>query len=578
MTEINEKVKETIDALNAADAAETKDPKKRREIVKNILIIFLALMLILTFFSNTIMNKSLAEITTESTSSGRLTERVRGSGMVEANQAYEVKIDGNRTVESINIKAGQKITAGDILFVVGSAESTELAEAQTALDSLELEYQKLLLTAPVNYSAENQAIKNAREDLNTAIAKRDAAITAEAGAQAALTQYNDNKTQLSAAMDNQTKLSNTVSAIDADDYSSAPVEYIGDLPALYGNYTKAAETYESAYALYAQALSDGTDITSVKTDADSKEALMNTAKESYDNKKSEIRAELVSKYNSVSETVTSLTAAVSGYESQISEGGVSVADMELEVTAKQRALEDLIIALDIAKQQNDNADKLADLDVEAKKTEIAKQQEKVDKLKGKCELTEIKSEYSGVVRSVDVKPGDITVPDAPSAVIDIDSAGFTVKVTVDGEAANKVSIGTAAEVVNNWNGDATAVLSDIQNDVTGNSKNRVLVFDVTGDVDSGTYIDLSIPCGSDDYNAIVPKSAVFEDAGGKFVLTVVSKSSPLGNRYYAERVDVTIVASDETASAVIGGINYGDYVITASSKPVSPGDQVRMKD
>lgn len=578
MTEINEKVKETIDALNAADAAETKDPKKRREIVKNILIIFLALMLILTFFSNTIMNKSLAEITTESTSSGRLTERVRGSGMVEANQAYEVKIDGNRTVESINIKAGQKITAGDILFVVGSAESTELAEAQTALDSLELEYQKLLLTAPVNYSAENQAIKNAREDLNTAIAKRDAAITAEAGAQAALTQYNDNKTQLSAAMDNQTKLSNAVSAIDADDYSSAPVEYIGDLPALYGNYTKAAETYESAYALYAQALSDGTDITSVKTDADSKEVLMNTAKESYDNKKSEIRAELVSKYNSVSETVTSLTAAVSGYESQISEGGVSVADMELEVTAKQRALEDLIIALDIAKQQNDNADKLADLDVEAKKTEIAKQQKKVDKLKGKCELTEIKSEYSGVVRSVDVKPGDITVPDAPSAVIDIDSAGFTVKVTVDGEAANKVSIGTAAEVVNNWNGDATAVLSDIQNDVTGNSKNRVLVFDVTGDVDSGTYIDLSIPCGSDDYNAIVPKSAVFEDAGGKFVLTVVSKSSPLGNRYYAERVDVTVVASDETASAVIGGINYGDYVITASSKPVSPGDQVRMKD
>lgn len=578
MTEINEKVKETIDALNAADAAETKDPKKRREIVKNILIIFLALMLILTFFSNTIMNKSLAEITTESTSSGRLTERVRGSGMVEANQAYEVKIDGNRTVESINIKAGQKITAGDILFVVGSAESTELAEAQTALDSLELEYQKLLLTAPVNYSAENQAIKNAREDLNTAIAKRDAAITAEAGAQAALTQYNDNKTQLSAAMDNQTKLSNAVSAIDADDYSSAPVEYIGDLPALYGNYTKAAETYESAYALYAQALSDGTDITSVKTDADSKEVLMNTAKESYDNKKSEIRAELVSKYNSVSETVTSLTAAVSGYESQISEGGVSVADMELEVTAKQRALEDLIIALDIAKQQNDNADKLADLDVEAKKTEIAKQQKKVDKLKGKCELTEIKSEYSGVVRSVDVKPGDITVPDVPSAVIDIDSAGFTVKVTVDGEAANKVSIGTAAEVVNNWNGDATAVLSDIQNDVTGNSKNRVLVFDVTGDVDSGTYIDLSIPCGSDDYNAIVPKSAVFEDAGGKFVLTVVSKSSPLGNRYYAERVDVTVVASDETASAVIGGINYGDYVITASSKPVSPGDQVRMKD
>lgn len=47
-------------------------------------------------------------------------------------------------------------------------------------------------------------------------------------------------------------------------------------------------------------------------------------------------------------------------------------------------------------------------------------------------------------------------------------------------------------------------------------------------MDSGTNLDLSIPCGSANYDAIVPKSAVFEDKNGKFVLTVKSKSSPLG--------------------------------------------------
>ena len=91
-------------------------------------------------------------------------------------------------------------------------------------------------------------------------------------------------------------------------------------------------------------------------------------------------------------------------------------------------------------------------------------------------------------------------------------------------------------------------------------------------------LDLSIPCGSGNYDAIVPKSAVYQDKDGKFVLTVKSKSTPLGNRYYAERINVDVLASDELSSAVQGSIGQGDYIITASSKPISDGVQVRMKE
>lgn len=107
--------------------------------------------------------------------------------------------------------------------------------------------------------------------------------------------------------------------------------------------------------------------------------------------------------------------------------------------------------------------------------------------------------------------------------IDIAEEGYTVQITVDGEKSKKVKKGTAAEIVNNWSGDLQAVLTDIKNDTTAGSKNRILVFTVTGDVDSGTYLDLSIPCGNGNYDCIVPKSAVHEDSDGKFVLTVVSK-------------------------------------------------------
>ena len=123
-----------------------------------------------------------------------------------------------------------------------------------------------------------------------------------------------------------------------------------------------------------------------------------------------------------------------------------------------------------------------------------------------------------------------------------------------------------------------AVLTDIKNDTSAGSRNRIMVFSIKGDVSPGTYVDLSIPCGSGNYDAIVPKSAVHEDNKGHFVLTVTSKNSPLGNRYYAERVDVEVLASDEISAAVSGGITAEDYVITNSSVSIKPGAQVRMKE
>lgn len=149
------------------------NPQKRKDIIKNFLIVFLIILLILTFFSNTIMNRSLPEIATESSISGSLTEKLNASGIIESNQSYEVKAKSNSTIDAIKVKTGQEIKKGDILFTINNEENTELKEAETLLKSMELEYQKMLLTIPKDYATENQAIKNAQEDLNNLIAKRD---------------------------------------------------------------------------------------------------------------------------------------------------------------------------------------------------------------------------------------------------------------------------------------------------------------------------------------------------------------------------------------------------------------------
>ena len=162
------------------------------------------------------------------------------------------------------------------------------------------------------------------------------------------------------------------------------------------------------------------------------------------------------------------------------------------------------------------------------------------------------------------------------AVIDVVDRGYTIKVPVTSEQAKQVKVGDTADVTNYyWGSDITATLEQIAPDPENPGQKKLLVFRISGDIDAGTNISLSIGQRSANFDTIVPKSALREDTNGKFVLVITSRSTPLGNRYTATRVDVQVLAEDDT-SAAVSGVAANDYVITTSSKPLDAGTQVRM--
>ncbi len=586
-------LKEIKDVKDIKGDKEEYDPRRKREVIKTILIIFLAALLVLLFCSNTIMNKSLPQITTERTTSGKLTERLRGSGMVLSNQTYGVTVDGNKVIDTIKVKVGKEVKEGDVLMVVGTGESEALTAAIENLEALELEYSKALLTPDADYTSENQAIKHAREDLAEAINARDNFTANQDNVEAEMESYKENKSQLSYYTKLQEKLTAMIAAIDMDDYTAAPFEYTGEILTLSEECKNAEKLYQEKLTVYTAMISTSEEedvenpaptmvsqeeIAAAKKAMEDAEAARNTAAEAYDAKKSELRISCSEQLANAESEIEYYTALVSEYESSMGGEGVTLEMLEADVKTKQRALEELITQLEKAQKDNAAQDKLENLNLTSMKKSIEKAKEKVEKLKKENETTEIISKYSGIVSAINAKVGDETIPDMEIITIDLSSEGYTVEITVDGEKTRKIKKGVEAEVLNNWNGNITAVLTNIKNDTTANSKNRILVFSVTGDVDSNTNLDLSIPLGSGNYDTIVPKSAVYTDNKGSFVLIVKSKSSPLGNRYFAERVPVEVLCSDEVSSAISGSVTYGDYVIVASSLPVKPGDQVRMKD
>ena len=144
---------------------------KRREWVKTAAIIFLVVMLVLTFFSNTILNHSLPEVATANLTSGTINAKIRGSGTVSANETYDVTIKQTRKVASVKVRVGDSVSAGDVLMTLEAEESDELKQAQTELESMELSYEKSLIAASTEAARENRDVQKLREAYNDLLAQ-----------------------------------------------------------------------------------------------------------------------------------------------------------------------------------------------------------------------------------------------------------------------------------------------------------------------------------------------------------------------------------------------------------------------
>ena len=160
--------------FNAAECEDKMDEKtasKRRDWVKNAAIIFLTVMLVLTFFSNTIMNYSLPEVATQYVQRGTITAKVRGTGTVEATDPYNVMVKESRVISSVAVKQGDTVEKDQVIYYLEDAESDELKKAEDELEDLELAYMKGLFGGTVSPEIINKVASGRTDTFATYQAK-----------------------------------------------------------------------------------------------------------------------------------------------------------------------------------------------------------------------------------------------------------------------------------------------------------------------------------------------------------------------------------------------------------------------
>lgn len=574
--------------------------RKRKDRVKNAMIVFLTIMLILTFFSNTIMNYSLPEVATQSITSGKITSKVRGSGTVSVSEPYNVSISESRTISKTLVKVGDKVEKDDILFELEDSESNELKEAQDTLDQLITDYEKAVLSGDISANSVNNIQKGTDSKLSDKQGKVEAAKAEVEALKARVDTLTAEVNDLQKQID--------LSGNETVDTSAEREALQKAQNTLTKSKKKLAELESKKSTAQAQFDRFGLTISEVENyDAQLQSAKteMETAtEETYEEKKAAYDA-LASKASSVGaakEALKALDKAIAKYDEQ----NLKVTQNELDVTSAEQKLSnkendtsgqngindiknELIeknaqltqANLDLTNAQTKQEDVLkevmAEIDVGSQNQKIKSQAQTVDKLKEKSVDAKVKAPVSGTVTQVNYASGEKTVADETMAVIQVDGKAYSLTVSVTPEQAKKVKIGDKAQIQDSWNYDENVEvrLAQIKPDPE-EKKNKLLVFEVSGEVAEGSQMDISVGENSKSYELIVPTSAIREDKNGKFVLIVESKSSPLGNRYIAKRADVEVLASDDVNSAISGALYGSEYVITTATKPVEENKQVRL--
>lgn len=637
---------------------------KRREWVKTAAIVFLSVMLVLTFFSQTIMNYSLPIVAAQYVNSGSITAKVRGTGNVEAADPYNVEIKETRVISSVAVKKGETVEKDQVLFYLEDAESEELKAAQKALDEMLLSFKQSLLSGDIS----NSVINNAQSGVETSTAAYQARITAAqntydaweaqvkalekqkallgdgngtttsesdavakakakldtaqanlASAQAALGGITTTGTEADAKSNMESLLtvrdsfampkdnaetemnakakkkealaglhtaritydeiiskdsvtqeekdaaeSNWNAAVTAsglgDAYTSKSADDIkGELTTAQGEYETAAKSFTDAKAVYDEA-----------------DAAYQSAKTAYDKfaQKAAAQTAVNNAQNAVNTAQTEYNNAVNALNNKENSSQNTKTELDKKIT-------EAVSARDAAKENLDQVitDISKELELGAQNSAIMEQRELVEELRAKSIGAEVKAPVAGTVTALNYVAGETVNAQNPLAVIQPDGKGFSLSFSVTADQAKKLTPGDPAEVQNSWYyNDITATLAQIKADPENPGKNKLLTFDITGDVVGGQSLSLSVGQKSANYDMIVPNSAIREDNNGKFILIVESKSSPLGNRYIASRVDVEVLASDDTQSAISGALYGYEFVITTSNKPVEAGKQVRLSD
>lgn len=582
---------------------ELPPPKEERDKVKQIAIKalggFLIIMVALTGLSRSADAITTPQVVAERPKGGRIDQKVEVSGTLKARDEESMEVGEGLLVKNVFVEEGERVQKGDVLLELDAKEIKEKLEtAEDDLKKLQLRLEQLGLNK--DFTANHSPMETAKKTLTELekdkielVKKEDIQVERakekvreaeedlkEAEANFATFQEESLEEQLTKAKEaekeaqkylNDQKYEKDKALKRAQQTVDEAKENLWLLGG--GEATAALQALERAEMEYEITKSDWE-----RTLKAAEESLQKAKEKIQKLENGEIDDELFKQEeekvkvarNQVKEQERLLEDTIVSREDAIADLDRKIEDAKKDLVKAESEEENLALNKEQDFQKESIEKELMQLDIEAKKREIARLQKATE------EGGQLKAPSAGIIGEVKVKKGDTTTQ-GDLLVFVRDTSEYILEAHLSKEEAEYIQIGDKVQVT--LEGEKTP----LENTVVEN------IVPVQGDTDSKKKVSISVPKGepgmsatlkvtkeSDKYRYILPIEALKEDNGSQYILVAKQQTTTLGEQIIAERVEVMVRDKNQSSVAVEGPLGVEDRVIIRSNKPILAGDRVRL--
>ncbi len=561
--------------------------KTKRKWVVRAMISFVAILALLTFFSNTIMNATIPKVMGQNAVRGNLSYTNSETGRIEADLKTDVKSIAGREVDKVLVNNYTYVDAGDPVVSLKPLEDGTDESLEDLRDQLETAQRaqrdyEMSPSPDTSFTMEQQAITDAQTALDDAnetlqdAQNRDSVIS---DAESTIDSYSAQVPGLQATVNAEAEIvsdyDDQIASLE-NDMNNIEIE-LGILggtvePTPTPEVTGTTETSETAS-------SESEDPNAARiaelqqqyADYQSQVEDLQTLRDAAQGRLDDASAELADAQTAISDAQAAITEA---------EALPSVSSAQAAVNRAQSSLTSAQTSLSNA-QATANVTAAQTADAVSDRLELIEElEDKIAKAEEAANATEIVAPISGMVYAIAVTDGEKMEENKVIMIVIPENTTYSITFTFDTEVAQKFETGTELTPNDGWVEKCTVM--NIRPDETNPREKRIVKCSLTGfNIWPGTQLTVTADKTNQDYDHVIPSSAVGRDNSGTYVYVIIESSGPLGDKFVVRRLSVTVDATDGAMSA-ISCENEEDLqqgmIVTRSEKPLHNGDRVRMED
>ncbi|MCX6735172.1 MAG: efflux RND transporter periplasmic adaptor subunit [Candidatus Peregrinibacteria bacterium] len=549
---------------------------------------------------------------------GTIVNSVSGSGQVVVSSQVEFKPQASGKIVSVNVKDGDKISAGTVIAEIDSVDAQRaVRDAKLNLESSQIALDKILKPAEnLTVSQAQDAVSKAQRDLDQA--KKDRNQQDLTNTQAQTTAYNNGYSAVSTAfLDVPDAVENLKRVQSTSDFSGD--DHMADYGLILGPdskfVTKFKDDYSKVYTLYN---STSASVKAVGRSADPKlqykliKDTLEMTKVVAENLE-DARA-LLDAVKAYDYSLYTIAPTVDAMKPKIL---LDIAAVNKDVTTMQTALDTIDNADQnnpINKQKKEDAVTLAEETLKEKQDALAKVNEPADELDVRSQKLTVEQRQNALNDAEEkyndyfiTSPFDAVVAKVSVSIGDQVSSGTTAATLITNEMQAQISL-NEVDAANIKVGDKATMVFDALPELTITGKvyqidtlgtvsqgvvtyNAKIVFDTADErVKPGMSVSADIITNVKTDILVVPNSAIKSQGGISYVETLdpsllTADDTQAGKVTLVtvpNQANIEIGISNDTQTEITSGLKEGDQIITqtisgtASSSAQSAASSVRI--